>query len=274
MANMEHVGFGLSRCRRTRQVCATACRRGEARVPARERANRHDPVALPSWTSPLARARLRLDGRVADVVVVPSDRWFDLRFSLSEAIGRAAIPPARSRCPRTESRPGTTPDDRSRRAALTIASKIDARPADKRATMLRSRVVTDATVDCGLDWTMSSEVRSGACRSFGDVAALFQILAAFCISAVVAALATPAVRALAIRGGLCLDSCRRSLASQARPVPRWDSRSSPDSSPASRWWTVAAVAAAAPVLRPDGHPRHRGRFPQAAAADEARSPRC
>ena len=101
---------------------------------------------------------------------------------------------------------------------------------------------------------------------------LFQILAAFCISAVVAALATPAVRALAIRGGHV-----------SIPVDdRWHRRPVPflgglaiiagfiaGLSMVDRWPPLAPLLLCSGLM---AIARHRGRFPQAAAAHEADRP--
>ncbi len=83
VANMEHVGFGLSRWQTDPSDVRYRLSAGRSAVflPANART-----VTIPLRAvgdSPL-HVRLRLDGRVANVVVVPSDRWFNLRFSLSE----------------------------------------------------------------------------------------------------------------------------------------------------------------------------------------------
>ena len=51
-------------------------------VPARERAHRHDPVTRRRGR-PVLHVQLRLDGRDADTVVVPSDRWFESTVQLA-----------------------------------------------------------------------------------------------------------------------------------------------------------------------------------------------
>jgi len=83
-ANMEHVGFGLSRWQTdpsgVRYRSSTG--RSTVFVPANART-----VTVPLHTVDAANplhVQLRLDGRPADTVVIPPDRWFDLRFSLSE----------------------------------------------------------------------------------------------------------------------------------------------------------------------------------------------
>ena len=83
-ANMEHVGFGLSRWQTDSTGVRTGCSTG--RSSAFLPANAHT-VTIPLRavsSSPALHVQLRLDGRAADVGVVPFDRWFDLRFSLSE----------------------------------------------------------------------------------------------------------------------------------------------------------------------------------------------
>jgi hypothetical protein len=83
-ANMEHVGFGLSRWQTDPSGIRYRSSTGHSTVfvPANARVVRI-PLHIVGTTSPL-HVRLRLDGRPADTVVVPPDRWFDLRFSLNE----------------------------------------------------------------------------------------------------------------------------------------------------------------------------------------------
>jgi len=82
-ANMEHVGFGLSRWQTdpsgVRYRSSTG--RSTVFVPANARTV---TVPLHVVGTTYLHVRLRLDGRPADSVVIPPDRWFDLRFSLGE----------------------------------------------------------------------------------------------------------------------------------------------------------------------------------------------
>jgi O-antigen ligase len=82
--NLEHVGIGLSAWQRGEDGVPyrVAHQRSTVFVPAAARTARIPLRALPPGRE--LRVELMLDGHAADVIVVPRDRWYDLRLLLPE----------------------------------------------------------------------------------------------------------------------------------------------------------------------------------------------